>query len=110
MNQWSPYNPYASFQYPGFQPMPQPRQVEQVNGKESLDKIQLAPNSSVLVMDTTAPIVWLRVSDSAGNVTNTAYDITPHKDAPTHDMAGIEERLAALEAAVKKLTGGGVDE
>ena len=85
-------------------PLPQ-RQVEQVNGKESLDRIQMAPNSSMLVMDTTAPLVWLCVSDSVGSITKTAYDITLHKDAPPVDVGSLDSRVAALEAAIAKLGG-----
>ena len=103
------YNPYSGFSnpYQQYNPtnflnqnnqtaLPQ-QQVIQVNGKASVDTIQLAPNSSVLVMDTSAPIVWLCVSDGVGRVTSTPYDITEHKDAPPVDMRKIEERVAALE-------------
>lgn len=104
MNQWNPYNPYAY--QPAMPGMPmQPRQVEQVNGRESLDRIQMAPNSSMLVMDTTAPIVWLCVSDSVGSISKTAYDITLHKDAPAVDVNSLESRVAALEVAIAKLGG-----
>lgn len=106
------FNPYTGFsgntqgpyQY-GFQPIApqaqlQQEQVTQVNGRASVEQIQLAPNSSKLVMDTTAPIVWLCVSDGVGRVTATPYDITEHKDAPPVDVAGIEQRLANVEAYI----------
>ena len=106
------YNPYSGFSnpYQQYNPtsflsqnnqaaLPQ-QQVIQVNGKASVDTIQLAPNSSVLVMDTSAPIVWLCVSDGVGRVTSTPYDITEHKDAPPVDVKKIEERVAALETFV----------
>lgn len=106
------FNPYTGFsgntqgpyQY-GFQPIApqaqlQQEQVTQVNGRASVEQIQLAPNSSKLVMDTTAPIVWLCVSDGVGRVTATPYDITEHKDAPPVDVAGIEQRLATVEAYI----------
>ena len=82
------------------QPQLQQEQVTQVNGRASVEQIQLAPNSSKLVMDTTAPIVWLCVSDGVGRVTATPYDITEHKDAPPVDVAGIEQRLATVEAYI----------
>lgn len=107
------FNPYTGFsggtqspyQYGGFQPIApqqplQQEQVTQVNGRASVEQIQLAPNSSKLVMDTTAPIVWLCVSDGVGRVTATPYDITEHKDAPPVDVAGIEQRLATVEAYI----------
>ena len=107
MNGWNPYPTYQMYQPPAMQ-MPQ-RQVEQVNGKESLNKIQMAPNSSMLVMDTTAPIVWLCVSDSVGSVTKTAYDIKLHEEAPPVDVNSLETRVAALEQAIAKVTGGGTN-
>lgn len=88
---------------------PQPRhssalpaqQVIQVAGRQSIDTLQMAPNSSVLIMDTSAPIVWLCVSDGLGKVTATAYDITPHQDTPPFDIAAfadsVEGRLKILE-------------
>lgn len=80
-----------------------PQQIIQVNGKASVDMIQLAPNSSVLVMDTSAPIVWLCVSDGIGKVTATPYDITEHKQEPAPDQKGIEQRLAILEKTISEL-------
>lgn len=90
------------------QPAPQasnilpPQQVPQVDGKKSVDTLQMSPNSSVLLMDKTAPIVWLCVSDGLGKVTATAYDIALHQEVPPFDVAGfaqtVETRLQALES------------
>ena len=78
-----------------------PQQVIRVAGKKSIDKLEMSPDSSVLIMDTSAPIVWLCVSDGLGNVTATAYDITVHQDIPPFDVASfagdVEKRLQALE-------------
>lgn len=83
-----------------------PQQVIQVAGRQSIDTLQMSPNSSVLIMDTSAPIVWLCVSDGLGKVTATAYDITLHQDTPPFDIAGfaesVEGRLSALENKVIK--------
>ena len=86
-----------------FQP---PQQVLQANGKASVDSIRLSPNSSVFVMDTTAPLIWLCVSDSLGNVTSTPYDIKQHEEPIAQENQGIESRLAALEENIKKLMEG----
>ena len=51
-------------------------------------------------MDNTAPIVWLCVSDSLGNVTSTPYDIAPHKEIPKEEN-GLEARILALEERMK---------
>lgn len=80
------------------------QQVIQVAGRQSIDTLQMAPNSSILIMDTSAPIVWLCVSDGLGKVTATAYDITPHQDTPPFDIAGfaesVEGRLKILESKI----------
>lgn len=78
------------------------QQVIQVNGKASVDTIQLAPNSSVLVMDTSAPIVWLCVSDGIGKVTSTPYDISVHKTEEVK-QSNFEERLSRIEKTIKEL-------
>ena len=91
------------YSYPFFnnqqQILPQ-QQIIQVNGKASVDSIQLAPNSSILVLDTTAPIVWMCVSDGVGRVTSTPYDISVHKEEPPVDVKSIEQRLAILNEIV----------
>ena len=81
------------------------QQVLQVDGKASIDTIQLAPNSSLLAMDRTAPIVWLCVSDGIGKVTSTPYDITLHQDKPPIDAESIEQRLAMLEKTMAEMEG-----
>ena len=83
------------YQYPFQQTNVLPtQQILQANGKASIDAIRMQPNSSVLIMDTTAPIVWLCVSDGLGNVSSTAYDITPHKEP---EQVNVEDRLARIE-------------
>lgn len=103
-----PYQPQMTPFFPGLQQPQAPaanvlpqQQVLQANGKASIDALRMAPNSSVLIMDTTAPLVWLCTSDSLGNVTPSPYDITPHKDAPEPDS--IEARLTAVEANVSQM-------
>ena len=89
------YNPYFT--------NVQPQQVTQVNGKASVDQIKLAPNSSVLLMDTTAPIVWLCVSDGLGAVSKQPYDITPHLEKLPVDTNELETRLTAIEKVLAEM-------
>ena len=77
------------------------QQVIQVNGKASIEAMQMAPNSSVLVMDTTAPIVWMCVSDGVGRVSATPYDIAVHHTTPP--PPSVETRLGAVESALKRM-------
>lgn len=96
------YNPYH---YGNPSPILPQQQVIQVNGKASIDTLQLAPNSSLLAMDTSAPIVWLCVSDGIGKVTSTAYDIVLHQEKPPVDMSSIEQRLMAVESSIAEMEG-----
>ena len=100
------YQPYAQQFAPSFQQQANalpPQQVLQANGKASIDALRMSPNSSALIMDSTAPMVWLCTSDSLGNVSSTPYDISPHKDTPPVDTNTLESRLAVVEASITKL-------
>lgn len=82
------------------------QQVLKAKGRASIDTLQMAPNSSVFIMDETAPMIWLCVSDGLGKVTATAYDIAVHQDTPPFDIAdfaeNVEGRLKALESKITK--------
>lgn len=99
------YNSYQNFYRNQQMNVLPPQQVIQVNGKSSVDTIQMTPNSSILLLDNTAPIVWLCVSDGVGRVTATPYDISEHKDDPKSQPADLEGRLASVELAISKLEG-----
>ena len=87
------------------------QQILQANGKESIRALRMAPNSSALIADQTLPIVWKCVSDSLGNVSAEAFDITPHKDEEiiekenlTKQLTEIVNKLNDLEAKYESFT------
>lgn len=84
------YGPY------GYQ-MPQRYEVIHVNGRGGADALQMLPNSTALVLDDTAPLVWLLQTDGAGYKTVTPYSITPYKPEPVPDMRTLEDRIRRLE-------------
>ena len=88
--------------YP-YQNILQPQQILQANGKASIDALRLAPNSSVLIADSTAPIIWKCVSDSLGNVTATAFDITLHKDEAQVEKEQTVEKLNEIVERLNRL-------
>ena len=103
------FNQYPSMQWQGFQPqqrqmLPQ-QQIVQVSGPDSLYGLQMAPNSSLLAMHQTAPIVYCCQSDGVGKITFTAYDIEPHKDEAAALKESIDARITALESTVTRLEG-----
>lgn len=74
--------------------------ILKVSGINGVNALNLAPNTSVLALDETAPIVWLVSADGAGYKTPTPYDITPHKDQQAAMQSNFEERLTRLEQIV----------
>jgi hypothetical protein len=108
MNFYNPYMPTTQYQSSMQQYYPQQstpslpaQQILKVNGEESVRQVRMAPNSSALAMDTTAPIVWLLVSDGVGSVTSTPYDISEHK---MDQRQSLEERILILEEKINELT------
>ena len=90
---YNAYYPYSLTTNPSFSQMPYnnssqlqqnnylgKQEVVRVNGKNGAEAFQMLPNSSILLLDETAPIVWLKTTDGAGYPTITPYDISPHVD------------------------------
>ena len=77
-------------------------QVVRVNGRNGAEAYQMPANASVLLLDETAPIIWLKQTDGAGYPTLAAYDISPHQEAPAPDMRSLEERITKLEEAMTR--------
>lgn len=96
---FNPYQQNTQFYPPYNMPqMPQSRQeVIKVHGIDGANAYQLAPNSSVLLLDDNSPIVWFKSTDGAGYATVTPYTITPYKQEPVSDIKSLEERIKILE-------------
>ena len=57
-NIYNPYQPYANGTPVGnVSFMNQRQEIVRVNGKNGADAYQMAPNSSILLLDETAPII-----------------------------------------------------
>lgn len=72
-------------------------EVIHVNGENGAKALQMAPNSNVILMDDTAPIVWLAQTDGAGYKTVTPYTISPYQPEPAVDVRTLENRIKRLE-------------
>ena len=90
------YNPYGFNRFPTYE-------VIKVNGKPGVDAFQMGPNSSVLLLDETANIVWLAQTDGAGYKTATPFTITPFVEKPPVDMNALTEKIDGIEAELKEL-------
>ena len=89
------------------QPMQQSSKIDRVNGKEGAEAYFLMPNSEVLLLDTTNPIVWLKQTDSAGYGTVTGFNVIPLKenvDEPQNDYSALEQRIATIEQILDGMT------
>lgn len=92
----------ASFsrQAQGQSPPPPQMEVIVVHGQGGADAFQMGPNSSVLLLDDTAPVVWLKKTDGAGYATLIDYDITKREHPAEPDYNALMDRIAKLEEAL----------
>ncbi|WP_296057588.1 hypothetical protein [uncultured Eubacterium sp.] len=63
---------------------------------------QIGVNSSVLLLDTNLPIVYLKQTDGGGYATVSAFDLVPHKDTATKTIEDINSRLDRLEELIRE--------
>lgn len=90
---WQPRAPQMQMQ-----PSAYMGEIIKVNGQAGAQSLRLTPNSGVIALDTTAPIVWLCQADGAGYFTPEPFTITPYQAAtPESD---IEKRLSRLEGII----------
>ena len=97
-NQFAPS--YMQPQTQPFQPWAQNQQRQEiirVNGENGAKAYQLPPNSSALLLDESAPLVWLIQTDGAGYKTTTPYTIAPYQAQPAPDYNSLAERIQRLE-------------
>ena len=85
---------YGYYQAPQY---PMRQEVVRVTGEPGARAYMLAPNSSALLLDETAPVVWFVAADGAGYKTVTPYRIEPMKQEAPADMKTLEERIRKLE-------------
>lgn len=94
-----------------------PQSVVQVSGENGAKAYSLPPNSSVLLMDTTDAIVWLKSTDGGGYPTLTPFRITPIETTPIIpttatavpqiDIDSINNRLTKLEGIINEQSNNG---
>lgn len=62
--------------------------IVKVNGRNGAEAFQMGPNSQVLLLDETAPVLWLASTDGAGYKTVSAFDISLHQDQQQTQILG----------------------
>lgn len=96
------YDPYTG--RPMYMPKtvrPAQQDITSVNGRAGAEAYAMGPNSKALLLDTTAPVVWLKVTDGAGYATLDGYDLVPHVEKTPEDAA--KDLYADLDARLKKI-------
>ena len=95
--------PYNNQFYPQIIPptVQSKREVIKVSGRAGAEAFQLEPDSSALLLDNTAPIVWLVQTDGAGYKTLKPFDIKEHEEEKPVDVyKNLEERITKLEEVI----------
>lgn len=98
--QMNPYQANSANPYSGILP---PQQILTAKGKASIDTLKMSPNSSILIADETAPIIWKCTSDGLGNVSSEAWDISPHKTEEQIKQESLSAAILDLNERLKKL-------
>lgn len=91
-----PFYP-QQFGQPQLQQAIKKTEIIHVNGQNGAHAFQMMPNSQALLLDDTAPIIWLAQTDGAGYKTLTPYTITPYQPEPEISVKDLDERLKKLE-------------
>lgn len=95
---YQPYFPYPAPTASALRASVAPRyEIIHVTGRNGAEALQMAPNSSALALDDTAPLVWLCRTDGAGYLTVTPFDITQHAEPPAVSVDELSARLSRLE-------------
>lgn len=91
-----------------FQPMLPRQEILRINGINGVNALRMAPNSSILALDSEQPILWLVQTDGAGYKTPTPYQIIKIEEKPApaieenynNSYQMLEQRIATLEAII----------
>lgn len=82
-------------------------EIPRVSGRDGANSFQLAPNSSVLMIDLTQEdVIWCKSTDSAGFATLKPYRITEIEEPKVVDVKATEESPEyALKSDVDRIEG-----
>ena len=82
-------------------------QIAKVHGKEGAQAFVLPPSSSILLLDETDSVVWLKTTDDGGYATLNKFYITPAEEVEQAQKENqfnvLESRLSNIETQYNKL-------
>lgn len=86
---FNPYQPYLNNQ-----------QIIKVNGPAGASAYQMLPNCSALLLDETAPRLFLKTTDGAGYPTIEAFKLEKYIEEQPVNISDLMERISKLEEIV----------
>ena len=98
-NPWDQYMQQMQNAYAQRRPAYQ-GQIITVNGINGANVFDMAPNSSVILMDESGKMAFIVKTDGAGYKSVLPCDLTPHQDASAPDLGALEARITKLEEAM----------
>ena len=104
----SPYNNYGRMNYNplnnGMNMKNLPHyEVIRVNGRAGAEAFQMGENSSVLLLDETANIIWFAQTDGAGYKSLTPFTITQYIEQPKVDINALNDKVSQLEDMIAEI-------
>ena len=85
----------------------QPIKITEVQGKEGAQAFLLPPSSSILLLDKTDAVVWLKRTDDGGYATLNKFFITPAEEVEQaqkeNQYNALETRLTNIESQYRHL-------
>lgn len=106
------YNPYFnainSYNSPYINPVtadrgfsqPYKQEITEVYGMQGAQAYQMAPNSSVILLDASSPMVYIKRTDGAGSPSIAAYNLVQcQADESTSEL---EKRVRKLEEIINE--------
>lgn len=75
-------------------------EIIRVNGEAGAKNFRMGPNSNALLLDNTAPRVWLAQTDGTGYLTVEPFKIMPEQQAEQIDLNNLAARVAQLEEII----------
>ena len=82
-------------------------EITRVSGRAGAENFRMAPNSSYLLLDNTAPIIWFVRTDGSGLLTATPCDYSIHQDPPPIDVNALLDRIQNLEERLNEQSNSG---
>ena len=78
-------------------------EVIRVNGRAGAEAFQMGENSSVLLLDETANIIWFAQTDGAGYKSLTPFTITQYIEQPKVDINALNDKVSQLEDMIAEI-------